>query len=92
MKVNLQGQVQPTLQGSRWACGLQVVKAGAKDLFTLTCGVGMNARGAECLCAGCGREGYLFPTHPSPFKLVYMSFLLIVFIACFFCFLHPFGV
>ena len=45
MKVNLQGQVQPTLQGSRWACGPQVVNAGAKDLSTLTCGVGMNARG-----------------------------------------------
>ena len=37
MKVNLQGQVQPTLLG--WACGPQVVKAGAKDLSTLTCGV-----------------------------------------------------
>ena len=45
MKVNLQGQVRPTLQGSRWACGPQVVKAGAKELSTLTCGVGMNARG-----------------------------------------------
>ena len=35
----------PTLQGSRWACGPQVVNAGAKDLSTLTCGVAMNAKG-----------------------------------------------